>query len=296
MSITEYANDPEPASAVVPAAEVRELWLAMRKKTECNQSNNPRPNAPAGSAMAWSWSPKAMPAFSSADITLSDARGIDMGSSAAATTTATMNISDSFSRRLELETAFYRDLTCCDKQIPDLHHLLCHYEDYHLPPAQQQQQQQQQQDDDDVTMTLGTRAVADDSDMAPIIPGTFDDDLAENDDAVAFCGCPTPWTTTTTHPKPYPCSVPGCNKSYKNPNGLKYHQEHGHPQNGNAQQDDSQRPFCCDLCPDKRYRQLGGLKYHLAHAHRQSPKLPCIAHSAARFALYRNLVPQIMFK
>ena len=28
--------------------------------------------------------------------------------------------------------------------------------------------------------------------------------------------------------KPYACNVPGCEKSYKNPNGLKYHMIHGH--------------------------------------------------------------------
>ena len=28
--------------------------------------------------------------------------------------------------------------------------------------------------------------------------------------------------------KPYACTVPGCEKSYKNPNGLKYHMIHGH--------------------------------------------------------------------
>jgi hypothetical protein len=33
-----------------------------------------------------------------------------------------------------------------------------------------------------------------------------------------------------TMPKPYCCTVPQCNKMYKNLNGLKYHFAHSHPQ------------------------------------------------------------------
>ncbi|KAJ3011857.1 Transcriptional regulator of ribosomal biogenesis proteins [Thoreauomyces humboldtii] len=103
-------------------------------------------------------------------------------------------------------------------------------------------------------------------------------------------------------PKPHPCTIPGCLKSYKNPNGLKYHLEHGHPEllpppstafhdpsadptsssassstllpahpthtNSNDSSGDH-KPFICNhsLDCDKPYKNLNGLKYHLIHAH-----------------------------
>lgn len=65
--------------------------------------------------------------------------------------------------------------------------------------------------------------------------------------------------------KPYKCPVPGCYKSYKNPNGLKYHREHGHV---NGADDESSKPFRCTVgnCP-KRYKQMSGLRYHITHCH-----------------------------
>lgn len=69
--------------------------------------------------------------------------------------------------------------------------------------------------------------------------------------------------------KPFRCSVPGCDKAYKNPNGLKYHNLHGH--HGNDESDTEkrlQRPFECTVgsCR-KRYKNLNGLKYHVEHSH-----------------------------
>lgn len=65
--------------------------------------------------------------------------------------------------------------------------------------------------------------------------------------------------------KPYKCPVPGCYKSYKNPNGLKYHKEHGHV---NGADDESTKPFRCTIgmCR-KRYKQMSGLRYHITHSH-----------------------------
>lgn len=37
---------------------------------------------------------------------------------------------------------------------------------------------------------------------------------------------PRPWTPASE--KPFKCSVPGCEKAYKQQNGLKYHKAHGH--------------------------------------------------------------------
>ncbi|KAJ1919392.1 Transcriptional regulator of ribosomal biogenesis proteins [Mycoemilia scoparia] len=67
--------------------------------------------------------------------------------------------------------------------------------------------------------------------------------------------------------KPYRCTVPGCDKAYKNPNGLKYHNLHGHC-NVDCDAQNAQKPYKC-LVPDcgKAYKNLNGLKYHVQHAH-----------------------------
>ncbi|KAI8332321.1 hypothetical protein BC941DRAFT_402874 [Chlamydoabsidia padenii] len=69
--------------------------------------------------------------------------------------------------------------------------------------------------------------------------------------------------------KPYKCPVQGCEKAYKNPNGLKYHNQHGHcslttDENENV----ASKPYQCALggC-GKRYKNLNGLKYHIEHSH-----------------------------
>ncbi|KAF7727195.1 Transcriptional regulator of ribosomal bioproteinsis proteins [Apophysomyces ossiformis] len=68
--------------------------------------------------------------------------------------------------------------------------------------------------------------------------------------------------------KPYKCTVKGCDKAYKNPNGLKYHREHGNCTQNLGNEADAQKPYQCTigLCR-KRYKNLNGLKYHIEHAH-----------------------------
>ncbi|KEY65143.1 hypothetical protein S7711_04233 [Stachybotrys chartarum IBT 7711] len=89
--------------------------------------------------------------------------------------------------------------------------------------------------------------------------------------------------------KPFKCPVIGCEKAYKNQNGLKYHKAHGHQtqqlhENGDGTFSivnpetsapypgtlgmEKEKPFNCETC-GKRYKNLNGLKYHKAHA------LPC---------------------
>ncbi|KAL8990745.1 MAG: hypothetical protein Q9169_008048, partial [Polycauliona sp. 2 TL-2023] len=86
-------------------------------------------------------------------------------------------------------------------------------------------------------------------------------------------------------PKPYHCPVIGCEKAYKNHNGLKYHKTHGH--NTQALHDNQDgtfsivdpetsapypgtegmqkhKPYQCNTC-GKRYKNLNGLKYHKTH-------------------------------
>lgn len=86
--------------------------------------------------------------------------------------------------------------------------------------------------------------------------------------------------------KPFKCPVIGCEKTYKNQNGLKYHRQHGH-QNQKLQLNDDgtysimdplsntpypdgmgmekDKPYRCEIC-GKRYKNLNGLKYHRAHS------------------------------
>ncbi|KAF9930955.1 hypothetical protein FBU30_011064 [Linnemannia zychae] len=74
--------------------------------------------------------------------------------------------------------------------------------------------------------------------------------------------------------KPYRCSVDGCDKAYKNPNGLKYHHQHGHCSvPGSAEDDKSNaKPYRCTFLEcGKCYKNLNGLKYHIEHSH---PNLP----------------------
>ncbi|KAL8657287.1 MAG: hypothetical protein Q9226_002075 [Calogaya cf. arnoldii] len=86
-------------------------------------------------------------------------------------------------------------------------------------------------------------------------------------------------------PKPFHCPVIGCEKAYKNLNGLKYHKNHGH--NTQVLHDNGDgtwaivdpetsapypgtlgmqkhKPYQCDTC-GKRYKNLNGLKYHKNH-------------------------------
>ncbi|KAI9021589.1 hypothetical protein CLU79DRAFT_753958 [Phycomyces nitens] len=80
--------------------------------------------------------------------------------------------------------------------------------------------------------------------------------------------------------KPYKCPVLGCDKAYKNPNGLKYHNQHGHcnlvsDENENV----ASKPYQCTIgeC-GKRYKNLNGLKYHIEHSH-----MAALNHTLATF-------------
>ncbi|ODQ66067.1 hypothetical protein NADFUDRAFT_82936 [Nadsonia fulvescens var. elongata DSM 6958] len=99
---------------------------------------------------------------------------------------------------------------------------------------------------------------------------------------------PTP--ATYSH-RPFTCPVVGCDKSYKNHNGLKYHKKHGHQDQLLHQNEDGtysiidpssnqpynigdlnalkgvmdkEKPYKCELC-GKRYKNFNGLKYHKGH-------------------------------
>ncbi|KAI3629796.1 hypothetical protein MIR68_011231 [Amoeboaphelidium protococcarum] len=80
-----------------------------------------------------------------------------------------------------------------------------------------------------------------------------------------------------TVPKKFDCLVPGCDKVYRNQNGLKYHIMHSHTQKERQlvemlqkaiKEDPAEKPYACHVegC-DKRYRNTNGLKYHLINGH-----------------------------
>jgi transcription factor SFP1 len=119
-------------------------------------------------------------------------------------------------------------------------------------------------------------------------------------------------------PKPFRCPVIGCEKAYKNQNGLKYHKTHGHStqqlhENGDGTFSivnpetsapypgtlgmEKEKPFKCDVC-GKRYKNLNGLKYHKQHSPMCDPEMRAqhqnilstmMSNPAALLALQQNL-------
>ncbi|QRV95567.1 C2H2 zinc finger [Ceratobasidium sp. AG-Ba] len=77
--------------------------------------------------------------------------------------------------------------------------------------------------------------------------------------------------------KPFKCPTPGCNKSYKQANGLKYHITHGQcsfvpmdPRLEGLEEEDYDRvtrPYDCRIgnCT-RRYKNMNGLRYHYQHS------------------------------
>ncbi|GAA5964262.1 hypothetical protein JCM21900_001806 [Sporobolomyces salmonicolor] len=72
--------------------------------------------------------------------------------------------------------------------------------------------------------------------------------------------------------KPFKCSVPGCDKSYKQQNGLKYHRLHGHCGANAIGKDGTDprtegKPYVCHVAScGKRYKNMNGLRYHYQHS------------------------------
>lgn len=83
----------------------------------------------------------------------------------------------------------------------------------------------------------------------------------------------------TNADKPYKCPIGGCDKAYKNPNGLKYHNQHGHCNMTADDNDTLAKPYQCTIgdC-GKRYKNLNGLKYHIEHSH-----MAALNHTLATF-------------
>ncbi|KAI1123247.1 hypothetical protein F5Y10DRAFT_57247 [Nemania abortiva] len=97
---------------------------------------------------------------------------------------------------------------------------------------------------------------------------------------------PETFTMPPEEDKPFKCPVIGCEKAYKNQNGLKYHKQHGHQnqqlhENGDGTFSivnpetsapypgetgmEKEKPHKCEYC-HKRYKNQNGLKYHKQHS------------------------------
>ncbi|PQE25244.1 C2H2 transcription factor protein [Rutstroemia sp. NJR-2017a WRK4] len=111
--------------------------------------------------------------------------------------------------------------------------------------------------------------------------------------------------------KPFRCPVIGCEKAYKNQNGLKYHKTHGHQtqqlhENGDGtfsivnpetsipysgtEGMEREKPYKCDFC-GKRYKNLNGLKYHKQHSPPCDPDLKLNNHLAAAGLAGLGVIP-----
>nr|XP_036587599.1 C2H2 transcription factor [Colletotrichum truncatum]KAF6798541.1 C2H2 transcription factor [Colletotrichum truncatum] len=118
--------------------------------------------------------------------------------------------------------------------------------------------------------------------------------------------------------KPFKCPVIGCEKAYKNQNGLKpqhrYHKTHGHQtqqlhENGDGTFSivnpetstpypgtlgmEKEKPFSCDVC-GKRYKNLNGLKYHKGHSAPCNPDFKFLAAGLNNLANLPGLMENTM--
>ncbi|KAI8081605.1 uncharacterized protein BX664DRAFT_340808 [Halteromyces radiatus] len=186
---------------------------------------------------------------------------------------------DSYVHQRELESQFCRDLVCCNQPIADLHELLQHYEEQHVeihPDTASPKRTEEEEDDDDEEME------EDEDDThgnLPILLSSQDMSALEHEGMTngSTLGLEnmdfSHFGAGLMHPdadKPYRCDVPGCDKAYKNPNGLKYHRMHGHCESTDSdnEADALQKPYQCTVMGcRKRYKNMNGLKYHIEHSH-----------------------------
>ena len=145
-----------------------------------------------------------------------------------------------------------------------------------IPPSSIQQQQLPQQ--------VHPQQVHHQSPLGQSRPGSAQ---AEDDDSTMYIDDPARhlYVMENTEHKPFKCPVIGCEKTYKNQNGLKYHRLHGHqnqklkenpdgtisiidPESNTPYLDgagmEKDKPYRCEVC-GKRYKNLNGLKYHRGH-------------------------------
>lgn len=205
-----------------------------------------------------------------------------------------------------LEADFCKDYSCCGQVLPNLHDLLRHYEEAHITPSptseegtdyyqhtQPQPPPMMRRIESFEAVPTNDVFISPESSM-PSTPMTMDIDLPEHaieeeDEDVEMCiNDPARhlYVIEREELKPFKCPVIGCDKTYKNQNGLKYHRLHGH-QNQKLQLNadgtysvidplsnapypegvelEKDKPYRCEVC-GKRYKNLNGLKYHRGHS------------------------------
>lgn len=185
-----------------------------------------------------------------------------------------------------LEADFCKDYSCCGILLPNLHDLLRHYEEAHIsqsPPVDPPILRRPQ-----TAESVSTNQVFISTTPSPPFETDDDDDDDYDDDGDMCIDDPARrlYVMEHTEHRPFKCPVIGCDKSYKNQNGLKYHRAHGHinqtlhpnadgtysvidprsnapyPAGVEFEQD---KPYRCEVC-GKRYKNLNGLKYHRGHS------------------------------
>ncbi|ODV59352.1 uncharacterized protein ASCRUDRAFT_16641, partial [Ascoidea rubescens DSM 1968] len=241
--------------------------------------------------------------------------------------TAQSNFSDDTSNYLaNLEAEYCKDYYCCGESLPSLHDLLKHYEESHLTSSPTNDPAQRRAYDSTIanlTEAVSTNEVflsdaginlninGNDSNSFSLTQFTSNnnqplqnhtnitnlsnlgnishhrqnkisevDEMCIDDPARHLY-------VERGDSKPFKCPVIGCDKSYKNQNGLKYHRSHGHQNQKLFQNEDGtlsiidpisnvpytdnnialerDKPYRCEVC-GKRYKNLNGLKYHKGHS------------------------------
>ncbi|KAF7731999.1 Transcriptional regulator of ribosomal bioproteinsis proteins [Apophysomyces ossiformis] len=199
---------------------------------------------------------------------------------------------DNLSRQQAFETEFCRDFECCGRQLLDMHDLLQHFEEHHVYSEDEDQLlvlfRQEFPDTPPLATHITNRdltALENSKQLSQLVTGNVDEEdgsvrnkkrkktLAEwsPQDWLAHANALLNITIEhDTSNKPYKCCVLGCDKAYKNANGLKYHRLHGHCFENETDGLDRKprKPYTCSVgsCR-KRYKNLNGLKYHIEHAH-----------------------------
>ncbi|XP_063423188.1 juxtaposed with another zinc finger protein 1-like [Mytilus trossulus] len=177
----------------------------------------------------------------------------------------------------------------CGLEFQSLGDLIRHIEDTHIEtdPSQLQNQELEQPQSlapsyilrfyTDADLKFKVRPVSPSSSLrssTPIGSELDDEDLQtdgyESDDSVSVSSsqeltAPLILSMLTRNPgecdKPIVCPIPGCKKSYKNINGMKYHARNGHKKDIGF----IQKAYKCEC--GKNYKTLHGLKNHNSNLH-----------------------------
>lgn len=183
-----------------------------------------------------------------------------------------------------LEADFCKDYSCCGLLLPTLHDLLRHYEEAHISPSPPIEPPVIRRMQEVEAVSTNEVFVSPDSSNAGTPMAIMDEDEDEEmciDDPARHL-----YVIERDDHKPFKCPVIGCDKTYKNQNGLKYHRIHGHQnQTLHLNEDgtysvidplsnepypegvefEKDKPYRCEVC-GKRYKNLNGLKYHRGHS------------------------------